>query len=181
MPAYGQSLTLTYIAWDTSANEGKTGDVGNHTLRWVKDGSSVTPSNSPSEVDSTNAPGVCKITLTASECSCFLGTLAGKSSTADVSIMPLTVSFEQVPVAAYVTGAVSDAGPSTTDFDTDLTEASDDHYNGGVVVFTSGNLAGQARRISDYDGTAKNLTVTPALTEAPADSDTFIILGRIET
>ncbi|MHC4302461.1 MAG: hypothetical protein ACYS7Y_34815, partial [Planctomycetota bacterium] len=77
-----------------SANAGKTGDNGNFTLRWIKDGTSAAPTNSPSEVDATNAPGVYKITLTADECTCWIGTLCGKSSTADVSIIPLTVAFE---------------------------------------------------------------------------------------
>ena len=95
MASRGQSLTIAYVAWDTSANTGKTGDVGNHTLRWVKDGASSPPGNSPSEVDATNAPGVYKITLSADECSCDVGVLAGKSSTANVAIIPLTVTFEQ--------------------------------------------------------------------------------------
>jgi len=49
-----------------------------------------------------------------------------------------------------------------------------------IWVFTSGNLAGQARRISDYDGTTEVITITPALTEAPVGGDTGLILGRIE-
>jgi len=100
MASKGQSLTVQYVAWDTSANAGKTGDVGNHTLRWVKDGTSAAPDNSPSEVDATNAPGIYKLTLTADECNCWVGTLCGKSSTSNVSIMPLTVTFEQLPTAA---------------------------------------------------------------------------------
>ena len=57
MASRGQTLTITYVAWDTANNVGKTGDNGNHTLRWVKDGSSSPPDNSPAEVDATNAPG----------------------------------------------------------------------------------------------------------------------------
>ncbi|MHC4302690.1 MAG: hypothetical protein ACYS7Y_35975, partial [Planctomycetota bacterium] len=113
MASRGQALTITYTAWDTSANAGKTGDSGNHTLRWVKDGTSAAPSNSPAEVDATNAPGVYKITLTTAECTCWIGTLCGKSGTANVSIMPLTVAFEQLPTAAPDAAGglpVSDAG-----------------------------------------------------------------------
>lgn len=99
MASKGQALTIQYVAWDTLNNAGKTGDAANHTLRWVKDGTSGAPSNSPSEVDATNAPGVYKIVLTGSECDCNLGTLAGKSSTANVSIMPVTISFELLPTS----------------------------------------------------------------------------------
>lgn len=100
MPSYGQSVTIQYVAWDNSASSGKTGDSANHTLRWVKDGTSSATTNSPSEIDSTNAPGVYKITMTATEAQCQVGTLAGKSSTANVSIVPITITFENLPTAS---------------------------------------------------------------------------------
>ena len=100
MAIYGQSLTIQYIAWDTANNTGKTGDAANHTLRWVRDGVAAAPTNSPSEVDATNAPGVYKLTLTATETSCWVGTLCGKSSTTGVVIMPITLTFERLPTAA---------------------------------------------------------------------------------
>lgn len=100
MASRGQSITVTYVAWDTVNNVGKTGDVANHTLRWVKDGTSAAPTNSPAEVDATNAPGLYKLVLTASECTCDFGVLAGKSSSTGISIVPVSVSFEQLPTAA---------------------------------------------------------------------------------
>lgn len=75
---------------------------------------------------------------------------------------------------ALVPTAVNDASATTTSCVTDLTEATDDHYNGRIMTFTSGNLAGQSTDITDYDGTTKTLTYT-ALTEAPADNDEFTI------
>jgi hypothetical protein len=92
-------MTITYLAWDTSANAGKTGDVGNHTLRWVKDGTSSAPTNSAAEVDATNAPGIYKITMTATETDANIGVLCGKSSTADITIVPITLQFERLPDA----------------------------------------------------------------------------------
>ncbi len=74
--------------------------------------------------------------------------------------------------------AVNDLSPSTTQFITSLTNANNDFYNDGVMVFTSGNNAGQVRKISDYDGTTKRITVSPALTIAPANGDTFTILAQ---
>jgi hypothetical protein len=100
MASRAQSITLTYTAWDTVNQVGKTGDVANHTLRWVKDGTASAPSNSASEVDSTNAPGLYKITMTTSEATCDFGVLAGKSSTSGVSIIPIAVAFENLPTAA---------------------------------------------------------------------------------
>ena len=100
MASRGQALTITYVAWDTSANAGKTGDGGNHTLRWVKDGTAAAPEGGPSEVDASNAPGLYKLTLTAAECTCHLGVLAGKSSTSGVVVIPVTITFEQLPTAS---------------------------------------------------------------------------------
>lgn len=66
------------------------------------------------------------------------------------------------------------AGSTTTSIVTNLTEATDDHYNGRVITFTTGALLGQTTSISDYNGTTKTLTVV-ALTEAPADTNQFVI------
>lgn len=79
---------------------------------------------------------------------------------------------------ASPTGTVNDAAPTTTSFVTDLAEASDDHYNGAFLLFTSGALTGQAREMDDYNGTSKTITVATAFTENPADGDAFVILGR---
>lgn len=65
-------------------------------------------------------------------------------------------------------------GSSTTSVVTNLTEATDNHYNGRVITFVSGALAGQTASITDYDGTSKTLTVS-TLTEAPANTDAFVI------
>jgi hypothetical protein len=97
MAQYGLSITLEYTAWDTTNQCGKTGDASNHTLRWIKDGSAAAPTNSPSEVDSTNCPGTYKLTLTATECQCDVGRLAGKSSSSGIIIVPLDVSFHRFP------------------------------------------------------------------------------------
>ena len=76
---------------------------------------------------------------------------------------------------ALVRGACAGT-PTTTVIGTDLSEATDDHYIGRVVTFTTGALAGQSAAITDYNGTTKELSVAPtALTEAPVASDEFII------
>lgn len=54
-------------------------------------------------------------------------------------------------------------------------DATDDHYNGRLILFVSGVLQNQATSISDYNGTTKIFTVV-ALTEAASDGDGFIIV-----
>jgi hypothetical protein len=66
---------------------------------------------------------------------------------------------------------------TTSIMDTTITEATADHYNGRVIVFTSGALLGQAARISDYALTSGRgrFTFVDALTEAVPNSSTFVI------
>lgn len=76
-------------------------------------------------------------------------------------------------------GTVDDTvAPTTTEFEADdITEATADHFIGRVIIFTSGALQYQATDITDYAlaGGKGHFTVT-ALTEAPANDDTFIIV-----
>jgi len=65
---------------------------------------------------------------------------------------------------------------TTTSFSTNLTEA-DDVWNYAFVMFLDGNAAGQSRIIEDYANTNGVITITNALTTAPADGDSFMILG----
>lgn len=94
---YGVQFTLTYTAWDTVANAGKTGDVANHSLRWIKDGVDAAATNAPAEVSAANAPGEYKVVITAAEAQALIGKLAGKSATANISIIPQQVTFERLP------------------------------------------------------------------------------------
>ena len=74
-----------------------------------------------------------------------------------------------------ITGQAQTGTLSTTQMTTNLSEATDDHYNGRIIIWTSGVLTGQATDITDYDGTSKLLTFT-AVTEAPSNGDGFIII-----
>lgn len=79
-----------------------------------------------------------------------------------------------------ITGTVSwDNTNATTTviYSDDVTEATADHFNGRLFVMTSGDLVGQYTDITDYalDTGEGKFTVT-ALTEAPADNATFVII-----
>jgi hypothetical protein len=100
--------------------------------------------------------------------------ISGDATAAD----RLEAILDATPSGAVVDD--NDPDPSATAFETNLAEGTNDHYNGTFVLFYSGALLGQSRKVSDYDGTSKVLTVAAAFTEAPAAGDTFIILGRSE-
>lgn len=74
-----------------------------------------------------------------------------------------------------ITGTAEAGTLSTTAMTTDLSESTNDHYNGRVIIWTSGVLTGQATAITDYQGSDGMLTYT-ATTEAPGEGDTFVIV-----
>ena len=67
--------------------------------------------------------------------------------------------------------------PTTTAFETNISEATADHFNDRICLFVTGNLAGQQKAVTDYalSGGRGKFTVN-ALTEAPANGDTFILV-----
>lgn len=106
MSSQNVATTLVYMAYNTSTGAYQTADASNHTLKLVKDGTEAAPTNSPSEVDSTNTPGAYKLALTAAETQFGTVWLGGKSSTANVIIVPITVTFEILPTALDANGMV---------------------------------------------------------------------------
>ena len=66
--------------------------------------------------------------------------------------------------------------PTSTAFDTGLTEAND-FWNGQFLTFIEGNLAGQSRRITDFVNTNGRITVSPAFAAAPAVDSEFTIVA----
>lgn len=70
-------------------------------------------------------------------------------------------------------------GASTATLDASAS-ATNDFYNGGVLLVISGTGAGQARTIIDYDGGTKIATVHKAWGTNPANNDTFMIVPSEE-
>ena len=74
-----------------------------------------------------------------------------------------------------IVAQVNDAGATATVFIADgFTEATNDHFNGRLITFITGALAGQQTDITDYVGATQTFTVT-AMTEAPANNDYFVV------
>lgn len=69
------------------------------------------------------------------------------------------------------------AGSTTIIYSDDITEATADHYNGRIIIFTSGAMQNQATDITDYvlEGGEGKFTVT-ATTETAAEDVTFVIV-----
>lgn len=96
----------------------------------------------------------------------------------------LTGATHNVPASAgkrlraigdVVSGSVDDAGASASSFITDLTGLHPDHYGSQTLFFTSGDLAGMSRIVTEYNESTKLITVEEAFPEAPANGDDFDI------
>jgi hypothetical protein len=101
MASRGQSITVVFYAYDTANSIGKTGDAANFTLKWVKDGTAATPTNIPAtEIDGIILKGLYSLVMTTAECTANFGALGGVSSTSGIVIVPVFVTFEQLPTPA---------------------------------------------------------------------------------
>lgn len=92
------------------------------------------------------------------------GTYGDKLRASLTGVLKLTIGVGS-STTALVFSTVDGAAPSATN----------DFYNGRVVVFISGTLAGQATDITDYVGATTTATVT-ALTGSAANGDTAVIV-----
>jgi hypothetical protein len=74
-----------------------------------------------------------------------------------------------------ISGTAQTGTLSTVTMTTDLTGYADDELIGRTVVWTGGDAAGQASDITDYASASGQVTYT-AITTAPANNDTFVIV-----
>jgi len=156
MATRGIAMTISFVAWDTSGNSGKSGDDAQFTMRWVKDGTSSAPDGTVAEVDATNCPGLYKLALTATETDANIGTLAGVSSTADVSIIPATIQFERLPNAApgASTGLALTSSVDDVETKIDTVDANVD----AVLVDTGTTMPGTIATIDTVVDSIKSVT-----------------------
>lgn len=177
MAVSGSAVTVAFLVWDTSANAGKTGDAANLTLRLVKDGLEATPAGTPVEIDATNAPGIYKLALTAAENTGTAMTLAGKSATAGIVVVPLSwhnmedagsgaaaitltvqdgdgTAIQGVPVTLQSSGGTN---VQTTNSDGEVTFRRDD----GDWAYVIGDTA-------SYTGASGTVTVASGAVSSPA-------------
>ena len=77
-------------------------------------------------------------------------------------------------------GSVNDAAATTTSWigDSGLS-AVNDFYNKSLLIFTSGANEGIAEKIDDYVGATRTISMQNAFPSAPANTDTFVILGKV--
>lgn len=127
--------------------------------------------------------GAGQISLTSGEVTPAAASKTGYalSSTGLNLIVKLKALLDCTPAGSVVDD--NDPDPTATAFETDLAQSpteQDDHYKGAFLVFYSGALSGQSRKISGSVVATNVITVATAFTEIPAAGDDFVIIGRSE-
>lgn len=108
MAIKNQALTVSFFAWDTGNSVGKTGDSANITMYVAIDGSAnAVDDTSVAEVDSTNLQGVYTVDLTAPEMNGNHILVGGESTTADIVIVPISITTERGDLATVDTNVDS--------------------------------------------------------------------------
>ncbi len=91
--------------------------------------------------------------------------------------------FEDMMKTPKLGSVSADGGNTNTQFKTNLT-GDDDSYGdstgGMLLVFTSGNLLGQSKRVSGFVNSTGFITVESAFLDIPDTGSGFILVGRIE-
>ena len=121
------SQKIAVFAWDTANDTEKTGDAANITAQISKDGAACAATNdtNPTELDSTDAPGVYIFDMTQAETNCDLLILFAKSSTSDIKLEPVlayTLPGDNAAIDASATELTTAAITDVWSTDT-LTEA----------------------------------------------------------
>jgi len=77
-----------------------------------------------------------------------------------------------------ISGAVNDAGAAITDFNTNLAEATNNHYNNMLMLMLTGANAGQSHHIQTYLGAGGNCAFVAGdqWTDLPVTGNIFVIL-----
>jgi len=80
-------------------------------------------------------------------------------------------------LGTYAKTGIVEATPTVTTVKaSELDESSNDFWNDGVIIFTSGRNAGYAGLVTDFDHGTDTITFAPALEDACAVNDTFRIV-----
>lgn len=89
----------------------------------------------------------------------------------------VAATFQIVTLVPRAT-VVSNVSNTSSTFETDLTESTTDYWKDALLLFVTGSLKGQVKKVSGYDGSTKFVTLSSAFTAAPSAADSFILINR---
>ena len=80
-----------------------------------------------------------------------------------------------------ISGTVVDGAPTVVDFDTSIVEVTNNHFNGGLLIFLDGPNAGQCHLVDVYTGAGGNcaFAASDQWTDVPVNGNSFIIIPNV--
>ncbi|APU88905.1 hypothetical protein Rctr197k_089 [Virus Rctr197k] len=166
----GKAYTITFAAVDPTDRPTRATGVtfGAGESRISQDGGAFSnTTNLPAEIGA----GRYSLALTALEMAA--DNIHLYFANANIDPVDITVTTGGQPTAVVV----ANGGNTASTFETSLTEATNDYWKDALILFTTGGLSGQVKKISAYDGTTKFVTTTAAFTAAPAGGDRFVLIN----
>ncbi len=167
----GLAQTVTFIATDPQNRPSRiaptfaTGDV-----KISKDGGAFANStNAPAAISGTT--GIYSLALTSAELDA--GWVHIWISNAAMDDVHLMLGMSGQPSGLVV----ADGGNTASTFKTDKPEASNDYWKDALLLFVSGALKGQVKKVSAFNATSDFITVSTAFTAAPTAGDRFLLIN----
>lgn len=167
-----EAFTLPFIAIDSSNRPARKSalSIAATDIQISKDGGSFSnATNAASEIGST---GRYKVDLTAAEMDAVsVHVKIVKSGMDDVDVILNTEQYSSGSV-------VADGSNAAGMFKTDLASAASDHWKDSLLLFSSGTLSGQVKKIGSYNGSTKFVTLSSPFTATPSAGDRFLLINR---
>lgn len=116
----------------------------------------------------TDAITAAKIADGAIDAATFAAGAINAAAIATDAIGAAELAADAVTEIRSLASGTSDSGTTTTMVDAARTEADTDYWAGQLIVFTSGNIIGQARVITAFNAATDTVTFAPAATQAVA-------------
>ena len=172
----GVTVTLDFVT--TTPTTGAAGSASATTVNVFEDAND-TAILTPSATERSGQTGNYRVQVA---CTTANGFEVGKSynvvvtaTVGGVSAKAVIANFVILPAVYYGT-VVADGGNTASTFKTDLTESSTDHWKDALIVFLTGTLAGQVKKVGAFNPTTDFITMVTAYTAAPTAADRFMLV-----
>ncbi len=147
----------------------------------IFEGTSDTPILTPAVTKRTNRNGNYRIQVALTPANGFelskSYNIVARATVLGITAKEVIDSFVIESLAKQSGLVVADAGNSVSQFKTNLTQTDNDYWKDALCLICSGNLAGQVKKVSGYDGTTKVLTFATPFTGVVSASDNYELIN----
>lgn len=168
LPVFARAMVLSAVPYDALVAATDNFDVS--VTQWTGTNVATVDTAGHPKVTLKTGTGAGELSVTSGIASVNATQIGGNATAGtNLSVSAQTMTPFTVNTAGFA--------PTTTQFETSITEATASHYVGGLIRWRTGALAGQQALISAYtlEGGRGRFTVS-AMTEAPANGDAGVVL-----